>query len=184
MGEHRVDVGRKQPDGKNSYKVTFEVPAEVEANQAQVCGEFNDWSATATPMTRRKDGSFAETITLEAGQRYRYRYLVDGNRWENDWTADDYVANECGGGLRRRGVIAPGRPLPAGVPGRWARRGTSSRFRIATSPTRGSPGCGAARFGHTMTSTLRRRTGTHHRRCVMPRRTPVRMRPTDAGGRT
>jgi 1,4-alpha-glucan branching enzyme len=97
MGEHRVDVGRKQPDGKNSYKVTFEVPAEVEANQAQVCGEFNDWSATATPMTRRKDGSFAETITLEAGQRYRYRYLVDGNRWENDWTADDYVANECGG---------------------------------------------------------------------------------------
>ena len=88
---------RKQPDGKHSYKVTFEVPAEVEANQAQVCGEFNDWSATATPMTRRNDGSFAATVTLEAGQRYRYRYLVDGSRWENDWTADDYVANEFGG---------------------------------------------------------------------------------------
>lgn len=29
-------------------------------------------------------------------------------------------------------MIAPGRPLPAGVPGRWARQGTSSRFRGVT----------------------------------------------------
>ncbi len=88
---------RKKPDGKGSCKVTFEVPAQVGANQVQVCGEFNDWSTTATPLTLRKDGSFAATVTLEAGQRYRFRYLLDDSRWENDWAADDYVANEFGG---------------------------------------------------------------------------------------
>ncbi|MFP5579103.1 MAG: D-alanyl-D-alanine carboxypeptidase, partial [Acidimicrobiia bacterium] len=35
--------------------------------------------------------------------------------------------------------------------------------------TRYDPDRYVDRFGHTMTSTLRRRTGTHHRRCVMPR---------------
>lgn len=30
------------------------------------------------------------------GQRYRFRYPVDGREWLNDWHADDYVENSCG----------------------------------------------------------------------------------------
>lgn len=88
---------RKQPDSNGLCKVTFELPAEVEANEAYVCGEFNDWSDTATPLKRGKDGTFAVTVALEAGRRYRFRYLLDDGRWENDWTADDYVTNDFGG---------------------------------------------------------------------------------------
>ena len=36
-------------------------------------------------------------MELAAGRRWRFRYLLDGARWENDWAADDYVANEFGG---------------------------------------------------------------------------------------
>jgi hypothetical protein len=30
------------------------------------------------------------------GRRYRFRYLLDGERWANDGAADDYVANDFG----------------------------------------------------------------------------------------
>ena len=47
-------------------------------------------------MKRRKDGSFTITISLKPGQQYRYRFLLDGERWENDWAAEAYVPNEYG----------------------------------------------------------------------------------------
>ena len=48
-------------------------------------------------MTPRKDGSFRVAVALEPGRSYRFRYLLDGTRWENDWAADAYVPNEYGG---------------------------------------------------------------------------------------
>jgi 1,4-alpha-glucan branching enzyme len=82
-------------NGKTS-RVTFELPAEAGAKSASLCGEFNQWDASENPMKRRKDGSFTAAITLKAGQSYRFRYLLDGERWENDWDADAYLANEFG----------------------------------------------------------------------------------------
>ena len=79
-----------------SCRVTFELPAEVNANTVALCGEFNDWDPTQHPMKRRKDGSFSLTISLKPGDEYRFRYLVDGERWENDWEADKYLPNEFG----------------------------------------------------------------------------------------
>ncbi|MBI4789781.1 MAG: isoamylase early set domain-containing protein [Chloroflexi bacterium] len=77
-------------------KVTFELPAQVNAQTACLCGEFNDWDEKSHPMKRGKDGSFSLTISLTTGQSYRFRYLLDGERWENDWEADAYVPNEFG----------------------------------------------------------------------------------------
>lgn len=79
-----------------SCRVTFELPAEVQAKNASLCGEFNQWKATAHPMKQRKDGRFSTTIPLEAGRTYRFRYCLDGRRWENDWAADGYVPNGFG----------------------------------------------------------------------------------------
>ena len=79
-----------------SCRVTFELPSEVNANTVALCGEFNDWDPTQHPMKRRKDGSFSLTISLKPGDEYRFRYLVDGERWENDWEADKYLPNEFG----------------------------------------------------------------------------------------
>jgi len=79
-----------------SCQVTFGLPAQVHARTAAVCGEFNDWDAGQHPMKRRKDGSFTLTVSLKPGNEYRFRYLVDDERWENDWDADKYVPNEFG----------------------------------------------------------------------------------------
>ena len=88
---------RKQHLKNGTCKVTFELPAAAGAEHAHLCGDFNDWSPTATPMTRRKDGSFRAAVLLEPGRSYRFRYLLDDTRWENDWAADAYVPNDYGG---------------------------------------------------------------------------------------
>lgn len=79
-----------------SCKVTFELPPQVEAHTASVCGDFNDWDPDAHPMAKRKDGRFSLTMVLPANQAYRYRFLLDGERWENDWEAESYVHNSYG----------------------------------------------------------------------------------------
>jgi 1,4-alpha-glucan branching enzyme len=76
--------------------VTFNLPADVNAQTACLCGEFNDWDQSSHPMKRAKDGSFSLTISLKPGRQYRYRFLLDGERWENDWAAEDYAPNELG----------------------------------------------------------------------------------------
>ena len=80
----------------NSCRVTFEVPADLGAETVTVVGEFNQWDKEAHPLKKRKGGRFSRTIYLDAGQEYRYRYWVDGERWENDWEADKYLPNEFG----------------------------------------------------------------------------------------
>ncbi len=77
-------------------RVTFKVPAELEAERIALLGEFNEWDAERHTMKKLKDGSHSVTVSLEAGQDYRFRYLVDGDRWENDEAADRLVANRFG----------------------------------------------------------------------------------------
>ena len=79
-----------------SCRVTFDLPPGVNAEAASLCGEFNTWSPTAPPMGHRKDGRFSTTISLQVGETYRFRYLLDGERWENDWGADGYMPNPFG----------------------------------------------------------------------------------------
>jgi 1,4-alpha-glucan branching enzyme len=78
------------------YQVTFELPPEVNAQTANLCGEFNAWDEMSLPMKRRGDGGFSLTVSLKKGRAYRFRYLLDGHRWENDPAADVYVPNPFG----------------------------------------------------------------------------------------
>jgi 1,4-alpha-glucan branching enzyme len=77
-------------------RVTFKLPATVQAESAHLCGEFNEWSASEHPMKQLKDGSFSLSISLPAGRSYRFRYLLNDGRWENDWEADAYLPNAHG----------------------------------------------------------------------------------------
>ena len=61
-----------------------------------LCGEFNQWSTENTRLQRGSDTSWQATVALEPGRSYRYRYLLDGERWENAWQADCYVSNSYG----------------------------------------------------------------------------------------
>lgn len=80
-----------------SCRVTFKIPTTVEAQEAAILGEFNEWSAEANPMKKLKDGSFSATLSIEAGKEYRFRYLLDGERWINDEEPDSLVVNRFGG---------------------------------------------------------------------------------------
>ena len=35
-------------------------------------------------------------LNLESDREYRFKYLIDGDKWENDWNADKYLTNEYG----------------------------------------------------------------------------------------
>jgi hypothetical protein len=89
------DVKKSRLDD-GTVLVGFELPAAVEATSVTVCGDFNDWAPGADPLSRSEDGRFRTELTLPAGRRWRFRYLLDGERWENDWAADDYVPNGLG----------------------------------------------------------------------------------------
>jgi 1,4-alpha-glucan branching enzyme len=80
-----------------SCRVTFNLPAEINAQKACLCGDFNNWDKVSHRMKRRKDGSFHLTVSLKPGNQYRYRFFLDDERWENDWAAEAYLPNDFGG---------------------------------------------------------------------------------------
>ena len=76
--------------------VTFVHSVPGGATSVCVVGDFNGWSSEEHPMA--VEGNEARcTITLPAGTTHRFRYLLDGERWENDWQADGYAPNDFGG---------------------------------------------------------------------------------------
>ncbi len=80
-------------ESRNSYEVTFRLPggASLKADKVTVVGDFNNWEKEATPLEKQKNGDFTTIVELDAGKEYRFRYLIDDQRWENDWHADKYV---------------------------------------------------------------------------------------------
>jgi hypothetical protein len=44
-------------------------------------------------MKKFKTGEFKTSLSLKTGQEYHFRYLIDGEKYENDWAADKYVPN-------------------------------------------------------------------------------------------
>ena len=87
---------KKDPIANSTkFSVTFEAPAEIQAESLAVVGEFNGWDATAAIMKQRKDGVWSKTLRLDPGT-YAYRFLADGQVWHNDPAADSYRASGLG----------------------------------------------------------------------------------------
>ncbi|NNG00118.1 MAG: glycoside hydrolase [Desulfobacteraceae bacterium] len=79
-------------------KVTFRMPKTVAegAHAVHLVGEFNNWSTIGTPMKSLKSGEFKTTLELTPGKEYQFRYLINQEKWENEWEADKYVRNDFG----------------------------------------------------------------------------------------
>jgi 1,4-alpha-glucan branching enzyme len=88
-------IKKYSQDGKTCL-VTFTLPAQVNARTAHLYGDFTEWEKSPQAMTAQADGEFSITLSLSTGKDYRFRYLLDGGRWENDWAADAYVSNPFG----------------------------------------------------------------------------------------
>ena len=80
-------------------KVRFELSCEEAKNAATVhlAGDFNNWDCEACALKRRKDGSFQTELSLDSGQDYRFRYLLNSGEWINDPAADAYGPCEFAG---------------------------------------------------------------------------------------
>lgn len=79
-------------------KVKFIAPKELteSASRIFIAGDFNDWDIEKNQLKKQKDGSYATTIDLAKDSEYQYRYVLDGERWENDYSADKYVPSDVG----------------------------------------------------------------------------------------
>jgi 1,4-alpha-glucan branching enzyme len=82
-------------DGK-TCQVTFTLPSQISARSVHIYGDFTEWEKSPLPLKQQEDGSYSVTISLAAGKEYRFRYLLDGQHWENDWSADAYTSNPFG----------------------------------------------------------------------------------------
>jgi len=94
-----VSLKKRYLKSKPVCKVTFELPrkAAPAAERVGLAGDFNGWDPQVTPLTRKKSGDFNVTLELASGREYQFRYVIDGQTWENDWQADRYAPSEIPG---------------------------------------------------------------------------------------
>jgi len=97
-GNGKLGIQKQYLKTGDLCNVTFQLPKQAaqDAHVITVVGDFNNWNVSETPMKKLKTGDFKVTLKLPRGKEYRFRYLIDANRWENDWCADDYVPNAFG----------------------------------------------------------------------------------------
>jgi 1,4-alpha-glucan branching enzyme len=80
---------------KTICKVTFKVPADWAKEEVALVGDFNNWDPKAN-LLEKKNGAWEATVKLDPNAEYKFRYFIDGSKWENDDQADAYVSNEFG----------------------------------------------------------------------------------------
>lgn len=77
-------------------RVTFKYKNPENAEVAALAGEFNSWSLQENPMKKLRGGSFSVTLSLQAGNSYPFRYVLNGDLWRNDEDANSYLPNKYG----------------------------------------------------------------------------------------
>jgi len=93
-----MSIRKKYLKEKKVCRATFKLVANKDnpPEKVSVVGDFNDWKVEATPMKKGKDGFFSVSIDFPLNTIYQFRYLIDGNRWENDDAADNYETSPFG----------------------------------------------------------------------------------------
>lgn len=79
-------------------KVTFSLPKKAVngTKKVQLLGDFNHWKIKDAIHMKLKKHKFTGTVELPLNQEFQFRYLLDGEIWENDWKADRYTPNHLG----------------------------------------------------------------------------------------
>lgn len=82
---------KSKPECKLSFRVTKEESNNAES--VRIIGEFNGWEKDVAPMKKLKSGDFTQTINLQTGKEYQFKYLINDKVWENETEADKLVPN-------------------------------------------------------------------------------------------
>ena len=86
----------KLPSDKPEHvHVIFELPSCIWADKICLTGDFNQWDESNLPMRQTRSGVWRAELDLPAGQRYEFRYLIDGH-WQTDYHADGNAVNRYG----------------------------------------------------------------------------------------
>ena len=86
------NVGKAQVVDRDKWYV----PAILPRYCLSICsGDFNDWATEGISLTQGDDRSWSITVPLTPGT-YRYKFLLDGETWENGPDADRLEDNAYG----------------------------------------------------------------------------------------
>ena len=88
-------IEKKFTPKRTICKVTFRVPEDWANREVSVVGDFNEWDTEANKL-ELQNGFWVTTLRLTPQAEYRFRYLLDGERWANDDSADGYASNPYG----------------------------------------------------------------------------------------
>lgn len=80
---------------KDEVEVTFSLAVDDAKNVALVCEE-NGWEPIPMRYSKKKE-AYQTKVRLAKDSEFQFRYLIDGQSWENDPQADAYRRNEFGG---------------------------------------------------------------------------------------
>jgi hypothetical protein len=79
---------------RRSVTRSFHLAGSSGAHVVEVAGDFSAWAPLA--MIQDASGDFHLSLRLEPGRSWRYRYLLDGERWINDPNATRFVTGPNG----------------------------------------------------------------------------------------
>jgi 1,4-alpha-glucan branching enzyme len=93
-----LGIKKEYKESSKICRATFTLPGKAapKARKVTIVGDFNNWDKEATPLKKLENGDFTITLGLFPGKEYRFRYLIDGKKWENDWHADRYEMSPYG----------------------------------------------------------------------------------------
>lgn len=93
-GAGRRGPAPKKRTGAAAKLVSFEHFAPA-ARVVALVGDFNQWDSSKHPMKLGAGGQWQVAVRLKPGT-YQYKFVVDGDRWEEDAANPNKVVNEHG----------------------------------------------------------------------------------------
>jgi 1,4-alpha-glucan branching enzyme len=90
-----MSIKKQYLKSKPVCKLTFRVTKEQaqNADTVKIVGDFNEWNKEVEPMNKLKSGDFTQTLNLDAGAEYQFKYLINDTVWENEAEADKEIPN-------------------------------------------------------------------------------------------
>ena len=82
----------RSPALKRRVRFAYFAPA---AKIVTLAGDFNGWNSHVLPLRRTPGALWTATLRLEPG-RYSYKFVVNGERWEEDPLNERRVVNDRG----------------------------------------------------------------------------------------
>jgi 1,4-alpha-glucan branching enzyme len=88
-------VSKRYFKTRDDVEVTFEGDISG-VESAALVAESHGWEPQPMKRAKRGKGPFRLKLRVPKDQSLQFRYLLDGDRWENDEAADAYWPNALG----------------------------------------------------------------------------------------